>query len=129
MSDDLFNLPSESKGSGISIASLEGKLIVLLADGEEREVETSIGTSMAAPALVLTVDDDTTGGELQPMLVFSAGIKAQLGTSRRNGKPIVGVVGQGEAAKGKSAPWLLLDPDAKQLTAAREAYTKATAGF
>ena len=125
MSDDLFNKPSDLPTGGLKIADLEGCLVVVQPDAEEVKMSTSIGEGTARPAQVLVLDGDLASDSWQPALLFGAGLKAQAGAAHRSGRPIVGVVGKGEAKAGKTAPWLFKDPTDKQLEAARRAYMAA----
>ena len=125
--DDLFTLPADAKGSGVNMSDFEGRLIVVRPTGEETQVDTKMGESTYIPADVLDVEDPESGW--QSVWVFSAGVRAQLKAAARQGKPIVGVLGHGTASPGKSAPWLVLDPDAKQIEKARDAYTKVAVPF
>lgn len=125
--DDIFTLPADAKGSGANMSDFEGRLIILKPTGEEQTVDTKMGESTYIPADVLDVESPQDGW--QSVWVFSAGVRSQLKAAARQGKPIVGVLGHGDAKPGKSAPWLVLDPDAKQIAAAREAFVKADVPF
>ena len=125
--DDMFTMPADAQ-SGLSIADLEGHLVILKAVGEEKTIDTKIGESTYVPAEVLDLDGETPDRWLE-LWVFSAGVKSQLAAATRQGKPIVGTIGKGTAKPGKSAPWLVLDPDAKQVDKARKAYVAANAPF
>ena len=127
---DPFLNGSEAGGSGVRLADLDGRLVVMTPSPTEEEVETRLGSDMARRCDVLVVDgDDELAGETHDVLVFQTGLKAQLAAAVRKGKVLVGVVGHGEARDGKSAPWLVLDADEAQVKRARDAYTKVTAGF
>jgi hypothetical protein len=127
MSDDLFLMPEDARGGDlVSIDVFEGRLVVMEATGEETETETSFGPSTYLPSRVLDVEGK---GEWEEMWVWSAGVRSQLKAAKRAGKPIVGVVGKGEAKPGRSAPWLIKDADAKQIAKARDAYTAASTPF
>jgi hypothetical protein len=125
--DDMFTMPADAQ-SGLSIGDLEGHLVIMRAIGDEKTIDTKIGESSYVPAEVLDLDsEDPT--HWQELWVFSAGVKSQLAAATRQGKPIVGTIGKGVAKPGKSAPWLVLDPDAKQVDKARKAFVTANAPF
>lgn len=130
MSDDLFSTPSSlPQGSSLKVADIEGSLVVVRPEDDEVTITSEYGETTARPAKVLVVSGPEASGEWLEMLLFGAGLKAQAGAAVRSGKPIVGVIGKGVAQKGKSAPWLFIDPSATQLEAARKAYAASTVPF
>ncbi|MFM2437558.1 MAG: hypothetical protein RLZ55_369 [Actinomycetota bacterium] len=120
--DDDFALPSEAKGEGLGIGDFEGHLVILRAAGSETETDTAFGLSTYIPAKILDVDGDLTPEGWEDIWVWSSGVRSQLKSAHKAGKPIVGVVGKGTAKPGKSAPWLLIEPTEAQRQAARDAY-------
>jgi hypothetical protein len=126
--DDLFTLP-EDVSAGIKLEDIEGHLVIMRATGEMTKIDTKIGPSEYLPAEVLDLDDPENAGVWQEIWIFSTGVGSQLKASQRQKKPIVGVIGKGEAKPGNNAPWLVLDPDAAQVKRAREAFVKADAPF
>lgn len=127
--DDEFALPSETKGEGLGIGDFEGHLVILRAAGAETQMDTSFGESTYIPSQILDVDGDLTPEGFEDIWVWSAGVRSQLKSATKAGKPIVGVVGKGTAKPGKSAPWLIIEPDAAQLAEAKKAYTKYNTPF
>lgn len=122
--DDLFAVPSGLGGSSLKVADLQGKLIVLRATGNEREMTTAQGVGVARPAQVLVIGESDVW---QDLLIFAKGLLAQLG--RAGGKPVVGVLGQGQAQPGRNAPWLVLDATPEQHAQAKSTFLKTEAGF
>jgi hypothetical protein len=130
MADDLFSTPSALPAGGLKIADLEGSLVIIKPGPEEVEMVTTLGDATARPAQVLVLDGEHADPkEWAEILLFGAGLKAQAGGAVRAGKPIVGVVGKGEAKPGKTAPWLIKDPTTAQLEVARKAYLATTLPF
>jgi hypothetical protein len=129
MSDDLFSTPSDLPSSGIKVADIEGALVIIKPEAEEIELETVHGDATARPSKVLVVEGPGAAPEWQDCLLFGAGLKAQAGAAARSGKPIVGVLGKGEAKPGKNAPWVVKDPTSAQMEKARKAYLATSVPF
>lgn len=127
--DDLFVDPSSVAGSGdlIKLQDFEDRLIVLRAkSGEEKTMSKDGETMTYIEAELLDVGADDPAW--QELWIFPVVVLGQV--RRAYPKPVVGVLGKGEASKvGRSAPWILIDANERQRKAARAAYVKAEAGF
>jgi hypothetical protein len=119
-------LAATGGGSKLRITDLDGKLVVIQPEPDEVQIETSMGPATARPVKVIIVGE---GDQWQEMLIFGKALLVQLGQAARAGRPIVGVVGHGEAQPGRSAPWLIHDATEAQVELARTAWAKTEAGF
>jgi hypothetical protein len=120
------DLAAAGGGSKLRIGDLDGKLVVMKPEPDEIELETTLGTATARPVAVLVVGESD---QWQPALIFGRALLVQLGQAVRAGRPVVGVVGHGEAQPGRSAPWVLHDATAAQVELARAAWSRVEAGF
>lgn len=107
MSNDPFSNPSSA--SGITWADLKGALLLFKVHGVEAEVNTVHGANPAVRADVIVLDDkgaDVEEGTVYgDTLVFPKVLQSQIKGSV--GGMVLGRLGQGEAKKGQSAPWML----------------------
>lgn len=128
--EDLFNTPGSLPGGEfVKLNDLEDCLLVLQATTDEEKTEkfdNGEGTYIEARCLVVEGAAEL-ANEWHDMWVFPVAVRGQL--KRSYPKPVVGILGKGTAQKGKSAPWLLMDPTDEQQAAARNAYVKVEAGF
>lgn len=133
--DDLFATPTQVEGSGgggesLHIADVEGSLVVIRAEADEVVIDTKLGEASALPAQILVVDGKSAGPDWQRILLFGVVLRRQAGAAQKSGRPLVGVVGRGEPFKvGQSAPWIIADPTAAQVEAARKAYLAVSVPF
>jgi hypothetical protein len=97
------------------------------------EIETSLGPSLAWPftALVVTPgkDSEYAAGDEAEGITFNALPKIQLERAARAGQALVGTISLGEAAKGKSAPYLIAEAQPAELKLAQDAWAKKTIPF
>jgi hypothetical protein len=121
--------PSDLGGSGdgMRITDLQGHLLIVVPTGDEKVVKTSRGDADARPVKVLVVSEPGTGW--REGVVFQRALRAQLARASSAGAPLVGRLGKGPAAPGKSEPWLILDPTDVELDQARAAYMRAEVRF
>jgi len=97
-----------SATSGFRIAENEGNLLVFEAPIGRESVETQNGDrDVAIPARVHNVD---TGESWTEPYLFGAVVVPQLTTGPDG--DLLGRIVKGEAQPGKSAPWILEDPNA-----------------
>ena len=121
--------PSEMGGStdSVKITDLEGHLLVVVSNGDEITVETTRGPSEARPVRIIDVDDPS--GDWLEAIIFQKALRGQVSRAAAAGSPLVGRLGRGEPAPGKSAPWLIIDPSDTEMERARTAYFRVSAGF
>lgn len=120
-------------GGGFRINENLGLLGVFTATSDAYSMETSLGKSDAVDFDVLVVNPGLNGnyqvGEKASGTVFNIAVRSQLLRARRQDQAVIGVIGLGEAAKGKSAPWILADPTPEQRKAAEAIWAKSEAPF
>lgn len=122
---DPFSGPASA--SGVKITDFEGDLLLITPTGYEEGISTSYGEKDAVRANVVVIDeaDPAKSEEHRDVLMFQGRLIGQ--TKPFVGKGIVlGRLGKGEAKKGQSAPWMLLDPTDDDKTKGR-AYLAAKA--
>lgn len=103
---DPFKAPSSA--SGITWADLKGALLLFKVHGVEAEVNTVHGANPAVRADVIVLDDKSSVDAetaYVDTLVFPKVLQSQIKGSI--GGMVLGRLGQGEAKKGQSAPWML----------------------
>lgn len=122
MSNDEFRSPSSA--TGITWADLKGSLLLFKVHAVESGVSTVHGESDAVRADVIVLDGDAKGETYADALVFPRVLQAQIKSSV--GGMVLGRLGQGEAKKGQSAPWLLAESAEADKAIAR-AYLAETA--
>lgn len=130
--DDLFATPDQIDvgGDGPKIADVEGELVILRpTEAEEGQIETDYGTADVRAVDILVLTGDLKSDVWQRTLLFGVVLRQQADAAYRVGKPLVGVVGKGDAKPGKSAPWLIEEPTSAQLEVARRAYVAANSPF
>ena len=115
--------PSKGGGDRFAPADHVGRLVLFC--GIEKDSWTDpagVTKAIARVALVVVMDGPNGPTPFTDVLIFGAALAPSL---YRAGTPVVaGVIGQGEAKPGKSAPWILNDGDEAQLDAARAWYPK-----
>lgn len=99
--------PFADPGSSVSVDWSEhaGSLLLLTVHGMEHGIQTVHGTTDAVRADVVVLDGSKRGDEYVDALVFPKMLQSQLRS--RVGQKVLGRLGQGEAKRGQSAPWLL----------------------
>lgn len=124
---DGFAKPSEAKGGGgdgWSFTTDEhiGELFIVTPTERRENVPTDYGTAEVIVCDVVHVNRKKPGkSEVhEDVYVFAKWIIGALRDSVGKAR-VLGVLAQGEAKKGQSAPWLLDDASASDETAAREA--------
>lgn len=99
--------PFADPGSSTSVewGDLLGSLLLFTVHGVEREIQTVHGTTDAISADVVVLDGAQRGTVYDGALVFPRMLQSQLRS--RIGQKVLGRLGQGEAKRGQSAPWML----------------------
>jgi hypothetical protein len=123
-SNDPFGAPSSA--SGITWADLKGALLLFTVRGIEAEINTVHGPSSAVRSDVVVLDDKgtaPTGESFGDTLVFPKVLQSQIKGSV--GGMVLGRLGQGEAKKGQSAPWMLSEATEADKAIGREHLAKA----
>ena len=123
MTDDVFATAQDSAGDGENFRAADNVGLTVMFLGHEKDsFEGDFGKdTVARCSLVLVLDSDEGVKAYTDALVFG---KALAPTIYRSPKPVVlGVIGKGEAKPGKSAPWVLLEPEEATIVAARKFYT------
>ena len=97
--------------------------LVMFCGHTKREVSTDFGEATVADVSLIAVLDSDDGVKVYTdAWVFGQGLAPSIYRSPL--EVVVGVIGQGEAKPGKSAPWKLSDPSEAQLEAARAWFPK-----
>ena len=97
--------------------------LVMFCGHQRLEVDTSFGDAIVAEvSLIVSLDGDDGVQHWADAWVFGQGLAPSIYKSPN--EIVVGVIGQGEAKPGKSAPWRLEEPSEAQLEAARTWYPK-----
>ena len=112
-----------SKGGGDRFAPAEnvGRLCLFAGIEKGSWTDPAGGTkTIARVALVVVMDGPNGPVPFTDVLIFGAALAPSL--YRADVPVVIGVVSQGEAKPGKSAPWILKDADEAQLEAARKWY-------
>lgn len=99
---DLFDAPSS--GTVLKPADVKDHLLIVEPLSYETGITTAFGES---DAVKVNVHDVTAGESYEGVLWFSSALVGSLKNSI--GKKILGVMGQGVAKAGQSAPWILID--------------------
>lgn len=129
--DDMLARPADvSSGEFIKLQDLEGCLLVLQAT--DTEVKTEVfenGPAEYIEGRCLVVEGaNELADQWWDLWIFPVVVRNKVRHSHP--RPIVGVLGHGEATKkGRNAPWVLEDPTEEQYEKARQAFVKAEAGF
>ena len=112
-----FSAPSSGGGSSVTVAELEGHLVVV----EPLEYVPAMPTSFGEKdALRVNVHDITAQESHEDVLFFG---RALIGSLKSQvDKKVLGVIGKGVAKPGQAAPWILTDastvPEAVQAATA-----------
>lgn len=114
-------------GAGVVWAEHIGSLMIFEPLSLESGINTVHGEADAVKANVSIITGPGEGEDHSDVLVFPRMLAGQL---RSNiGKKVVGRLGQGEAKKGQSPPWLLAEATEDDLTKAKEYLSKKTSGL
>lgn len=103
MSFEMFSAPS-TQTSGVKVADLEGKLLVIEPTAYKEGIQTVHGIADAIQVNILDVD---AGERHADVLFFNVALKSAL--KPKIGQKVLARVGKGVAKPGKSAPWILND--------------------
>ena len=103
MSFEMFSAPS-TPTSGVKVADLEGKLLVIEPTAYKEGIATVHGVADAIQVNILDVDS---GERHADVLFFNVALKSAL--KPKIGQKVLARVGKGVAKPGKSAPWILND--------------------
>jgi hypothetical protein len=99
---------SPARGS-FTPKDLNGRLLLITPHMVEKDITTDYGVSDAIRADVVVLDGDDAPDEKENVLIFQKALQGNLRGQLGKGK-VLGRLGQGEAKKGQSAPWILADP-------------------
>jgi len=94
-------------GAGITWEDWKGKLIVIEPLELEHDVKTIHGVTDAVRGNVYVLTGPGKSEDFEDTLIFPKILQSQ--TRRQIGKLVVGRLTQGEAQKGKNAPWQLAE--------------------
>ena len=113
----MFQQPSQ--GDQVKISELLGSLVLIYPRELREQIVTSAGVSDAISGDLHVLDGPKAGTSYENTLIFG---KALVGPLRNaiGGDPVLGRIGQGVAAPGKNAAWVLqpyTDADAQLATA------------
>lgn len=100
---EMFSAPS-TPTTGVKVADLEGKLLVIEPTDFKTEIPTVHGVADAIQVNLLDVDSGT---RHQDVLFFNVALKSAL--IPKIGQKVLARIGKGVAKPGKSAPWILID--------------------
>lgn len=116
---DMFN--NGASVNGDKLTDHAGQAVLVRITGYTPEMSTKHGTTDSISADWVVLDGPQQGNQFSGM-IFSRVIVASLKQYFQNGQTLcVGVVAQGEAKNGNSAPWLLNPLDDAQLELAGQA--------
>ena len=113
---DPFDTPAH--GDRIVFDELKGSLLLFTVHSVERGVETAFGDSDAIKCDVVVLDGTHKDTTYENTLIFPRVLQGAL--SSKVGKKVLGRLGQGEAKKGQSPPWILEDPTDADKQVARD---------
>lgn len=117
--DDLDDLDPTGPSDGVKIKDLVGELLLVIPTGLKKEMKTSAGVSDAIVADIVVLDEDKPKKSVvhKDALIFQSvlvgALKERVGVGRVAAKLVMG-----EAANGKSAPYLF-EKSKEAVTAAR----------
>ena len=100
---EMFSAPS-TPTTGVKVADLEGKLLVIEPTEFKTEIPTVHGEADAIQVNLLDVDSGTRHNDV---LFFNVALKSAL--IPKIGQKVLARIGKGVAKPGKSAPWILID--------------------
>ena len=117
----MFENPS-APGSGITWADHKGALLLIEVTDFHSGIKTSFGEADAVEANIHILDGAGAGEDYTGALIFPKLLVSQ--TKGAKGKKVLGRLAQGTAKPGQSAPWLLQEASADDVTKA-EAWVKS----
>ena len=100
---EMFSAPS-TPTTGVKVADLEGKLLVIEPTDFKTEINTVHGMADAIQVNLVDVDSGTSHRDV---LFFNVALKNAL--IPKIGQKVLARIGKGVAKPGKSAPWILID--------------------
>jgi hypothetical protein len=103
MNMEMFSAPS-TPTTGVKVADLEGKLLVIEPTDFKTEINTVHGMADAIQVNLVDVDSGTSHRDV---LFFNVALKNAL--IPKIGQKVLARIGKGVAKPGKSAPWILID--------------------
>ena len=113
MTFEMFSAPS-TQSSGVKVADLEGKLLVIEPTAFKEGIQTVHGIADAISVNLLDVDS---GERHNDVLFFNVALKNAL--KPKIGQKVLARIGKGVAKPGKSAPWILNDASGEEGAIAR----------
>lgn len=102
---DLFTAPAPVGGDKLDLDNLVGTLLLIHVHDVEDGINTRYGVTDAVRADVVALDGRQAGTTFDDTLIFPRILKSQL--RGKIGEKVLGRLGQGTAAAGQSAPWVL----------------------
>lgn len=117
----MFAQPASPSG-GITWADHKGSLLLVEPLSFESQVQTSFGANDAVRANVHVIDGPGAGESYEDTLIFPRLLVSQ--TKNQIGSKVLGRLGNGNAKPGQSAPWLLLEASAADITRAEQWVTQ-----
>lgn len=111
----MFAQPS-APGDGIKWDNHKGALLLIEPLSLESQVQTSFGPADAVKAHVNVIDGPGAGDSYTETLIFPKLLVSQ--TKNQIGAKVLGRLGQGTQKPGQSAPWLLQEATADDITKA-----------
>jgi hypothetical protein len=130
---ELTNASKPSGNGGFRLNENKGVLAIFTPGAAAVSIQTTMGLSDAWPftALIVEVPPGNTNkpGQIVEGVTFNALAKVQLERASKANQAIVGVIDQGEAMPGKSAPWVINEASPTELKLAQEMWTKSRIPF
>lgn len=121
---DQFTDPGTS--SGINLAEMEGRLLLIKPVRVEHGVKTSLGDRDATVADIHVLDGDDQESYSE-VFVWPRVLQGQLRANVGTGRYTLGRLGKGTPKPGQNAPWKLAEATDKDKTKARAFLAKAPA--
>ncbi len=109
----MFAKPA-APGSGIKLEDHLGALLLIEPLSLETGITTAYGDSDAIKANVHVIDGPGAPADYEETLIFPKVLQGQL--KRSIGQKVLGRLGQGQAKPGQSAPWVLNEATADDIT-------------
>ncbi len=96
-----------ASSTGIEWTDVNGEAIIIWPLAVEKDIPTVHGDSDAVRANVAVLTGERAGTTYNDILIFPRVLQSQ--TKSKVGEMLLHRLGQGEAKKGQSAPWILVD--------------------